>query len=397
MRLYNTISRTKEEFAAGPIVSLYVCGVTPYDTTHLGHAFSYASFDVLIRLLHYLGHDVRYTQNVTDIDDDILRRAKQLGVPWDRLGREQTALYQRDMAALNILPPTHFPLATGEIARMIAVIGRLLDGGNAYRVGSQVYFASRTYPRFGSLSRLAREQMEARFEETGDSPDNPEKRDTLDFVLWKGSGPGEPAWPSPWGPGRPGWHIECSAMAMHYLGPSIDIHGGGDDLIFPHHSCEMAQCESSTGVAPFAKIWMHNGAVLLGGVKMSKSLGNLVMVRQLLGRFPADAIRLYLLRHHYRESFTYEERDLERAVRDVDELRARIATIPQDSPADVDGENLPAPVHEARSRFIAALADDLDTPAAAECLVGLSSVPGDAAAATVRDLAGIVGLRLKPE
>jgi L-cysteine:1D-myo-inositol 2-amino-2-deoxy-alpha-D-glucopyranoside ligase len=211
------MSRQLDDFLPGPVVSLYVCGVTPYDTTHLGHAFSYASFDVLIRFLRYLGHEVRYTQNVTDIDDDILRKSREIDVPWDQLGREQTAQFQRDMEALNILPPTHYPRATEEIPGMIAMLQQLLDNGHAYRVDHNVYFAARTAHDFDALARLPEDAMRARFAETGDSPEDPRKRDPLDFVLWKESAPGEPAWESPWGAGRPGWHIECSVMATRYL------------------------------------------------------------------------------------------------------------------------------------------------------------------------------------
>jgi L-cysteine:1D-myo-inositol 2-amino-2-deoxy-alpha-D-glucopyranoside ligase len=389
MRLYNTMSRQLDEFVPGPVVSLYVCGVTPYDTTHLGHAFSYASFDVLIRFVRFLGHEVRYTQNVTDIDDDILRKSRELGVPWDELGREQTAQFQKDMAALNILPPTHYPRATQEIPGMIAMIERLLETGHAYSAGANVYFAAHTARNFGALARLPREAMLARFQETGDPPGDPRKRDALDFILWKESAPGEPAWDAPWGAGRPGWHIECSTMATHYLGPQIDIHGGGDDLIFPHHSCEIAQSEEATGRVPFAQIWMHNGAVQLDGTKMSKSLGNLVMVRELVRSYPADAIRLYLHSHHYRQTFAYEESELQQQVRLAARLTERVAASKAEAPA---GEE-PADVRAARRRFVVALADDLDTPRAVEVLAALAELPGSAAAATLIELGGLLGLQ----
>ncbi len=393
MRLFNTMSRTKEELVAGPIVNLYVCGVTPYDTTHLGHAFSYATFDILVRYLKYLGHAVRYTQNVTDIDDDILRRAKQIGVPWDVLGREQTEQYVADMAALNIAPPTHYPRATEEIPEMVAMISALLDRGHAYQVGGSVYFSSRTAARFGDLARLPRQQMLEKFAETGDSPENPEKRDLLDFILWKPSAPDEPSWQSPWGQGRPGWHIECSAMAVHYLGPRVDIHGGGDDLIFPHHSCEIAQSENATGKAPFSRFWMHNAPVRLGGAKMSKSLGNLVMARELLTRFRANAIRLYLLRHHYRTPFDYDEHDLTLAATDEAMLRERVEAWANKGGQPIASDDLPNHLREIRRRFIAALADDLDTPAAAAALMDLGRSEGLGAGATIADLAGIVGMQ----
>jgi L-cysteine:1D-myo-inositol 2-amino-2-deoxy-alpha-D-glucopyranoside ligase len=392
VRLFNSMSRTKEELVAGPIVNIYVCGVTPYDTTHLGHAFSYATFDILIRYLKYLGHAVRYTQNVTDIDDDILRRSKQVGIPWDQLGREQTAQYVTDMAALNIAAPTHFPLATDEIPSMVDMISTLLDRGHAYQVGGAVYFSSRTAAGFGDLARLSRRQMLDRFAETGDSPDNPDKRDALDFILWKPSTPGEPSWDSPWGPGRPGWHIECSAMAVHYLGPRIDIHGGGDDLLFPHHSCEIAQSENATGKAPFARFWMHNAPVRLEGTKMSKSLGNLVMARELLTRFNANAIRLYLLRHHYRTAFDYDEQELLSAARDETVLRTCADAWTGSGGQHPAADEVPHSIQDIRRRFVAALADDLDTPAAAHALMELTNTDKKAAA-TIVELAAIAGMQ----
>jgi L-cysteine:1D-myo-inositol 2-amino-2-deoxy-alpha-D-glucopyranoside ligase len=392
MRLFNTMSGVKEDFTPGPIATLYVCGVTPYDTTHLGHAFSYASFDILIRFLRSLGHEVRYAQNVTDIDDDILRKAREIGVPWDVLGREQTAQYQRDMANLNILAPTHYPHATAEIPNMVDIIGVLLERGHAYRAGSYVFFDSTSRGDFGRLAGLTRAQMEARFAETGDSPDNPEKRNRLDFILWKASAAGEPSWPSPWGAGRPGWHIECSTMAMHYLGPRMDIHGGGDDLVFPHHSCEIAQSESASGLAPFAKIWMHNAPLLLDGVKMSKSLGNLVLISDLLGRYSPDAVRLCLLRHHYRTPFDYRAEEMDRAAGDAEALRAVVARRGEPATASAGDEELPAAVSQARKRFVAALADDLDTPLAAQCLQDLAGIADPAAARVLRELGSIAGL-----
>ena len=393
MRLFNTMSGVKDDFIPGPIVTLYVCGVTPYDTTHLGHAFSYASFDILIRFLRSLGHEVRYTQNVTDIDDDILRKAREIDVPWDVLGREQTEQYQRDMAALNILPPTHYPHATTEIPGMVDMIRVLLEAGHAYRSGSYVFFDSTSSRDFGRMAGLTPAQMEARFAETGDLPDNPDKRNRLDFILWKASAADEPSWESPWGPGRPGWHIECSAMATRYLGPRIDIHGGGDDLVFPHHCCEIVQSEGATGQAPFARIWMHNAALLLDGVKMSKSLGNLVLASDLLSRYTPDAIRLCLARHHYRTPFDYHVTELERAARDAEELRAVVAHGGEQPDGAVAGDDLPEPVANVRRRFVAALADDLDTPLAVQCLMGLSTIEHPSASLVLRDLGGLLGLR----
>jgi L-cysteine:1D-myo-inositol 2-amino-2-deoxy-alpha-D-glucopyranoside ligase len=271
---------------------------------------------------------------------------------------------------------------------MIATIERLLANGHAYQEGPNVYYATQTFPAFPALSRLDRDAMLARFEETGDSPRDPRKHDPLDFVLWKASAPEEPWWDSPWGHGRPGWHIECSTMATHYLGPRIDIHGGGDDLIFPHHSCEIAQSEAATGEHPYVRIWMHNGVVRLEDVKMSKSLGNLVLARTLLEQYAADAIRLYLLQHHYRGSFDYHEHDLREAATLAAALTTRAA---RGAPVAALDEP-PIAVSDARRRFAAALADDLDTPRAIHALAALAASPEAEAAAALRELGGVLGL-----
>lgn len=228
MQLYNVLTGEKETFTPrNNGVSVYVCGITPYDTTHLGHAFTYTSFDVLIRYLEYLGHQVTYVQNVTDIDDDILRKAREVGEDWREVGNRWTAHFIRDMKALNVRPPQHFPRATEAIDEMLAIIQTLLDGGYAYENGGNVYFHVDSWQAFGQLSKLPRGEMLPVANERGNHPDDPHKRDPLDFVLWQAQAPGEPAWDSPWGPGRPGWHIECSTMATDYLGETVDIHGGG--------------------------------------------------------------------------------------------------------------------------------------------------------------------------
>ncbi|MDQ6832905.1 MAG: class I tRNA ligase family protein, partial [Chloroflexota bacterium] len=256
LRLYNTASREIEPFAPlGEKVSLYVCGVTPYDTTHMGHAFTYVVFDTLMRVLRRAGWAVTYVQNVTDIDDDILKRARETGKQWDELGREQTTQYEKDSRALNIESPTHFLRATDEIGEMIPLIATLIAKEHAYVSGGNVYFSIASDPDYGSLSRYSRSQMQTIAAERGGNLDDPRKRDPLDFLLWQAVQPDEPAWESPWGKGRPGWHIECSAMAMHFLGPTVDIHGGGADLIFPHHESEIAQSEGATDVHPFVRVW----------------------------------------------------------------------------------------------------------------------------------------------
>lgn len=294
MKLFNTLTQSLETFTPREkTVQIYVCGVTPYDTTHLGHAFTYVSFDTLIRYLESSGYAVRYVQNVTDIDDDVLRKARELGVAWDELGRRETASYLRDMDMLNVRRPTVYARATDEIPRIIELIQTLIERGYAYESAGCVFYSVKQDSDFGELARAIGlndyRAMLSVANERGNFPDDKRKRDPLDFVLWQAQAPDEPAWSSPWGPGRPGWHIECSSMVIHYLGPQIDIHGGGADLAFPHHSCEIAQSEHATGKVPFVRYWMHTGMVYQGGEKMSKSLGNLTLVRELLKDVSPDA------------------------------------------------------------------------------------------------------------
>ena len=266
MRLFNTQTGQIDRFTPrGNRVGLYVCGITPYDTTHVGHAFTFLTFDILVRFMRHKGWDVTYVQNVTDIDDDILRKAKQVGLTWKELGDREIARYLKDMRDLNALAPDHYVRATDHIAEMLDITQALIDKGFAYQSDGNVYFSVDSDPEFGKLSHIPREGMLPIANERGNTPDDPDKRDPLDFVLWQASAEGEPAWDSPFGPGRPGWHVECSAMASRYLGPSIDIHGGGADLIFPHHECEVAQSENAFGVEPFARIWAHAAMVGYNG------------------------------------------------------------------------------------------------------------------------------------
>ncbi len=290
MQLFNTQSGRIERFTPRDgTVGLYVCGVTPYDTTHIGHAFTFLTFDILVRVMRHKGWDVTYVQNVTDIDDDILRKAKEVGLTWKQLGDRETARYLKDMRDLNWLEPDHYVRATDHIPEMLEITQALIDKGHAYESGGNVYFSVSSDPEFGKLSHIPRDQMLPIANERGNTPDDPNKRDPLDFVLWQKSVDDEPSWDSPYGPGRPGWHVECSAMASRYLGPSIDIHGGGADLIFPHHECEVAQSENAFGVEPFARTWVHVAMVGYNGEKMSKSLGNLVLVSDALKDYSADA------------------------------------------------------------------------------------------------------------
>jgi L-cysteine:1D-myo-inositol 2-amino-2-deoxy-alpha-D-glucopyranoside ligase len=393
LRLFNTAMQQIEPFAPlGETVGLYVCGVTPYDTTHMGHAFTYVVFDTLVRVLRRAGWDVTYVQNVTDIDDDILKRARETGKRWDELGREQTAQYERDSRALNIEPPTHFLRATDEIYRMIPLIATLIEKGHAYLSGGNVYFSVASDPDYGSLSRYGRAEMRTIAAERGGNPDDPRKRDPLDFLLWQAEQPGEPAWESPWGNGRPGWHIECSAMAMHFLGPTVDIHGGGADLIFPHHESEIAQSECATDIHPFVRVWMHTAMVRYQGEKMSKSLGNMVFVRDALRQYDPDAIRLYLLNHHYRTPWEYED-DGPAAFLPL----ARHATDALALPAGEDASLDAAPFV---ADFDRALENDLDTPAAIAAFRSLVAAMRDAdhtsdeTHAALRAMAETLGLRL---
>jgi L-cysteine:1D-myo-inositol 2-amino-2-deoxy-alpha-D-glucopyranoside ligase len=378
MRLRNTETNVVQPLERRPQpLGLYVCGITPYDTTHLGHAFTYVVFDVLVRVLRASGQAVRYVQNVTDIDDDIIRRARELGTTWDRLAVEETALYERDMEALNVLAPDVFPKASQTIAKIITLVARLEAQGHAYQREGNVYFRVGSVADYGRLSRLSRAEMIKLSAVRGGDPNDPRKQDPLDFILWQASVPGEPRWESPWGDGRPGWHIECSAMALEHLGPQVDVHGGGADLIYPHHESEIAQSESATGVRPFARIWMHVGMLRYQGEKMSKSLRNLVIVRDLLRRYDAGSIRVLLLRHHYRESWEYTQDQLDDAAAWTTRLRAV---------ADRSGHGS----GESASAVRAALEDDLDTPGALRVLEdAVSGGAGDWRAA-----ADLLGLRL---
>jgi L-cysteine:1D-myo-inositol 2-amino-2-deoxy-alpha-D-glucopyranoside ligase len=408
LRLYDSLRGEKLDFAplgSGP-VGLYVCGVTPYDTGHLGHAFTYLSFDVLHRYLEYLGHDVVYVQNLTDVDDDLLRVARELGEDYLALGNRNVTTFLTEMAALNWLPPDHFVRATEHIPQMQELIRRLLEGGHAYEAAGHVYFDLASWPHYGALSRLDREAMLPIANERGNVPDMPGKRDPMDFVLWQPSASDEPSWPSPWGAGRPGWHIECSAMSTAYLGPRFEIHGGGADLVFPHHESEIAQSEGATGERPFVSWWMHTGMLRYADEKMSKSLGNLILVRDLLNSWPGDAIRHYLVSHHYRDEISFDEADVEASA--VAAARLRYACqlaeeLEPLAPALADPGTLHPTVAEHRERFLAAMDDDLDTPAALPELHALAATcqstddPGLRVEAgwMVRELgARILGLRL---
>ena len=401
MKLYNALSQTVEPFAPqGDTVTIYVCGITPYDTTHLGHAFTYASFDVLIRYLEYQGYAVRYVQNVTDIDDDVLRKAKAVGEDWQAMGDRWTAHFIEDLRTLNIRPPDHYPRATDVIEEIISAVQQLIQLGVAYESGGSVYYQVEQWPTFGKLSHIPEPERLAIANERGNVPDDPRKRNPLDFVLWQAAAPGEPTWDSPWGAGRPGWHIECSTMSSQFLGQTIDIHGGGGDLIFPHHECEIAQAEPilNNGLSdaqPFSRFWLHTAMVHHEGEKMSKSLGNLVMARDLLKSWSPDALRLYLSRYHYRQIWSHDPLQLARAGTLAQELtKAVSATSGQGSALDPG---------QAKETFDEVLAEDLATPAAqaimaqlADAILTGSQAGQDVsqAQAALRQMGTVFGLRL---
>ncbi|MFN5650500.1 MAG: cysteine--tRNA ligase [Actinomycetes bacterium] len=306
MRLYDTARRGVVPFEPGPVVTMYTCGITPYDATHLGHASTFVFYDVLQRRLVDLGHEVRCVRNVTDVDDPLFAKARELGVHYLDLAAGEEARFNRDMEALEALPVFSTPRASSAISDIRGFIGMVLDRGYAYVVDGSVYFDVSKSPAFGEVSHYTLEQMVEFARERGGNPDDPNKRNPLDFVLWHPSADDEPSWDAMWGAGRPGWHIECSALALRELGTTIDLHGGGTDLIFPHHECERAQSEAATG-EPFVRHWMHVAMVHMDGQKMSKSLGNLVFVDKLRTVYDPRAIRLGIIEHHYRIEWEWDD------------------------------------------------------------------------------------------
>ena len=311
LQLYSSLGKSVRPFktVVPGEVRMYVCGVTPYDVTHLGHAFSYVQFDTLRRYLTSQGLTVRYVQNVTDIDDDMIMVSKrQGGRPIPEIRDENDAIFRNDLDRLNVLRPTEYPFAAEHIPEIIEHTARLIANGHAYEADGDVFFEAESFERYGQLNGVALAELGKR--ENPESKRAHKKRGPLDFLLWQEVEPGDPCWDSPWGSGRPGWSIECTAMSVAHLGEQIDIHGGGSDLIFPHHENEIAQAECSTGKAPFCGYWIHNGMLKLEGVKMSKSLGNLVLARNLMAEFEPDLLRLYLLSNHVRADADYHHGDL---------------------------------------------------------------------------------------
>jgi L-cysteine:1D-myo-inositol 2-amino-2-deoxy-alpha-D-glucopyranoside ligase len=362
LRVRDTLTEKKVRLAphttrGKPTLTLYVCGVTPYDSGHMGHAFTFSMFDVLVRFIESGGVRVRYVQNITDIDDPLFERARRDDLDWRILAERETAVHIRDMTALGWRPPDVMPRVSNEIGRIKAAATKLYASGYAYRTDA-LYFDVSRYRGYGRLSHRTRLSMLRKLREEGllGTAGPGAKRNALDFALWRGSAPDEPSWPSRFGPGRPGWHLECSAMAMRYLGEQIDIHGGGRDLKFSHHESERAQSESLTGKRPFARAWMHTGLVRYEGRKMSKSLGNLVKVSQVLARVPAAAARLYLVSHRYERDWDFDWAALMRSARLIERARSVLK--------QPDVQASPALIKE----FNAALSDDLDTPRAVSAL-----------------------------
>ena len=374
MRLYDTARQEVVPFEPGPVATMYTCGITPYDATHLGHAATYVAYDVLQRRLRDRGHETRCVRNITDVDDDILRKARQIGVHYLDLAAAETARFDSDMKALEMLPCWSEPRATSAIADIRKMVGLVLDQGHAYQSGGSVYFDISTFDRFGQVSHLDREAMLELAAEHGGNPDDPNKRDPLDFVLWQKSAPDEPAWDSKWGPGRPGWHIECSALAMRELGETVDLHGGGADLIYPHHECEAAQSEV-VSEKQFVRHWMHQAMVRMDGEKMSKSLGNLVFVSDLLKEYDPRAVRLAIVAHHYRDSWEWDDSVMPAAAQRLEAWQAAPAGTPDAASGALD---------QVRSH----LDNDLDTPSA------VAAIDQAASAGPIKPAAALLGIHL---
>ena len=392
MKLYNTLAGEVEEFVPsdGQSVKMYICGVTPYSSTHVGHALSYVAFDVLRRYLEHLGYKVRHVQNFTDVDDKIILKAQEEGVTPQELVDRFVEDFFRGMDALNVQRADVYPLATQEMTPIIDTIQNLVDKGYAYPGGGDVFFRVTKSKDYGKLSHRTLDGMQAGARIEVD----PHKEHPMDFVLWKGAKSGEPSWESPWGPGRPGWHIECTSMAMTYLGESLDIHGGGQDLIFPHHENEIAQSEASTDAMPFSRYWVHNGLLQLGEDKMSKSLGNLVSLDEALANYSADSLRLYFLSSHYRSPLSYSEEGCAAMERSSDRLRHVLAR-------DGGGKGESMDTGDYQERFLSAMDEDLNTPRALAVLFDLArdmNRAGDEgqditpAQDCLRRLGGILGL-----
>ena len=389
--VYDTEKRSLVTLRPDDAARMYVCGITPYDSTHLGHAATYVGFDLLNRALRNAGRDVIYVQNVTDVDDPLLERAHARGIPWSDLAQREIERFRQDMTALRVLPPAHYIGVAETVTKIISRIEMLKERGSIYRVGIDLYFEVSADPSFGRISSLDRDVMLKDFAERGGDPDRKGKRDPLDFVLWKhakADEPDEAKWASPWGAGRPGWHIECSAMGAALLGKQFDIHGGGQDLQFPHHENEIAQSEGANGCR-YVNYWMHNGFVRVDNEKMSKSLGNFFTIRDVLKRYDPEVVRFFILRAHYRSPLNYSDAHLDDARQALTRLYTALKHAPEAAPA-VDWDS------PWGARFRAAMDDDFNTAEAMAVLFELASevnrTQSAALAGALKALGGVLGL-----
>lgn len=406
LKITNTLTGRKEAFE--PLepgrVRMYVCGPTVYSEAHIGHAMSAIIFDVIRRYLEYTGNEVTFVQNFTDIDDKIIQRAATLGIPPEELAERLIRDWLTETAALNIKPATVYPRATQEIDVIHEIIQGLINSGHAYAADGDVFYRVLSFPGYGKLSKRHIEEMLAGARVEVDQ----RKEHPMDFVLWKAAKPGEPAWESPWGPGRPGWHIECSAMIIHHLGNAIDIHGGGSDLIFPHHENEIAQSEAFLAQAPWVRYWIHNGLLQLGDEKMSKSLGNLISIRELLERGGGEIFRFLVLSSHYRNPLTFTDESFEGAKRGLARLQGAVRGFqPGTIPTQPPDHPLIKAADSARQGFHRAMEDDFNTPVALAQLFDLAreinreETAGTApetvayAQSVLKELAGVLGLSLR--
>lgn len=391
MRLYDTLTGEEREFApVGDRVKMYVCGITPYAPCHMGHAMSYVIFDVLRRYLEFLGYEVDHVQNFTDVDDKIIQRSQQEGIYPEELVERHIDEYMTHMDALNVKRAKVYPRATQEIPHIIDVISSLVEQGYAYASGEDVYFRVARFEGYGKLSHRTLDGMMAGARVEVDAA----KENPMDFALWKGAKPGEPSWKSPWGQGRPGWHIECTAMSLTYLGETLDIHGGGQDLVFPHHENETAQSEAYTNKVPFARHWVHNGLLHMGEDKMSKSLGNLISLEEGLKQYTPDALRIFFLSSHYRSPLTYNEDGPSATERAAERLRNALRNGPENGTDELNSQAY-------HQKFLDAMDSDLNSPQALAALFDLARDINRAKEAgrgvsqaqeTLRTLGNILGL-----
>lgn len=375
IRVYNTLTKKKEEFV--PIepgtVKMYVCGVTPYNHPHIGNARPFITWDVIRRYLESCGLQVQHIQNFTDVDDKIIKTANAEGVSWDIVANRYISAYFEVMDKLNILRADHYPRVSEHIKEIIEMVQTLVSKGYAYVTDGDVYYAVEKFADYGKLSGRSLDDMQAGARVDVDV----RKQNPMDFALWKSAKPGEPAWDSPWGQGRPGWHIECSAMSLKYLGNSFDFHGGGSDLVFPHHENEVAQSEAYTGAEPFVRYWLHNGFITVNEEKMSKSLGNFFLVKDILAHYPPEVLRFFILATHYRSPLDFSDERLTEAARGLERLRTAVETVKQlekiaAGASGVEADALQAAVLQAKQEFTAAMDDDFNTALAIGVMFGLA-------------------------